>query len=383
MPLVSSVIRRLRWIQRRPSLKQSANLLRNIRGYLLHSQQAAPLPSLVKIDISPLCSLACPHCVHANPAGRDRPLLSDQKFGKQDKLSIQQYRHIIDQIKDRALGVSLFYYGDPLAHPDLTDMIRATTAAGLESHITTHFSYRLKAERIHDLVDAGLSHITISVDGATQESFQVTRVRGRLDFVLNNLRLLAGYKKRKGLKSPFIEIQHISFPHHAEDELVQVKAIVDEIGIDAFTTFEGLRFDANGDLYNVVDDDPDRIENGPPLSSSLTPRCHWPHSSTVIRFDGDVIPCCLWRSGRQYVSDKNRDPHVLGNVFDEPLETIWNNEKYKALRRQVWNPRAHSKREAAASFCDGCPRLYEKPGREPSLRHEVDIEFAEKKALGS
>jgi MoaA/NifB/PqqE/SkfB family radical SAM enzyme len=349
-------------MQRRPSSSQLKNLRGNVAAFALRRQRAAKLPSLVKIDISPLCSLACSHCLHADPKGRGKDLLSAQRFEKSDKISIADYARIIDQIRGKAVAVSLFYYGDPLIHPDIDAIIRTTSEAGIETHITTHFSYKFSKERLKRLAEAGLSHITVAVDGATQESYATTRVRGRLDFVLDNLRMLAEIKRETGSKTPFIEVQHIRFPHHAPDELKRVRAIVDEIGVNHFTSFEGLRFDDDGDLYNVVDDDADTVAVGPPKGFSPIPRCHWPYSGTVIRHDGDVIPCCLWRTGRQFVAKEERDPHVLGNVFETPLEKIWNSEKYKSLRRQVSNPRsALSEPGRGPTFCDGCPRLHVRP----------------------
>ncbi|MEL7490261.1 MAG: radical SAM protein [Pseudomonadota bacterium] len=332
-------------------------------AYATRADAAAPLPSLVKIDISPQCSLACPHCLHADPAERGRSLLDRQEFKKSHRMDLAQFEGVIDQIKDKAVAISLFYYGDPLAHPQIDEMIAVARAARLEVHLTSHFSYNFTEARIRRLVDAGLSHITVAVDGATQESYEQTRVRGRLDWVLANLKMMSDYKHAQKLKHPFIEVQHILFPHHAPDELKRVRDMAEELRVDTFTSFEGLRFDERGDLYNVVDDDPQTVCAGPARGAALTPHCHWPFSSTVIRYDGDVIPCCLWRSGRQYVPDEERDPHIKGNVFDQSLQAIWNSPAYSALRRQVSNPRRASKEGAAATFCDGCPRLHMKPDK--------------------
>ena len=358
MSLISGIFRRRSWFRQKPTFQKARNLAHNMTAYMTRSDVAAPLPSLVKIDISPQCALACSHCVHADPSGRGRSLLDKQVFKKSDRMELAQYSRVIEQIKDKALAVSLFYYGDPLVHPDIDAMIEVARKAGLEVHITTHFSYNFKEERISKLIDAGLSHITVAVDGATQEAYEQTRVGGRLDWVLANLKMMSDYKHAKNLKHPFIEVQHITFPHHAADELRRVRAMAEDLRADTFTSFEGLRFDERGDLYNVVDDDPMTVDAGPPRRAAVTPHCHWPFSSTVIRYDGDVIPCCLWRSGRQYVPEGERDPHLLGNVFKEPIEAIWNGERYKALRRQVLNPcKTDSDPAHGATFCDGCPRL--------------------------
>ena len=349
--VIKGILRRLHWLQHRPAPRGVANGLRNLLAFTLRLERAGRLPSLVKIDISPQCNLACPHCLHADPVGRARPLLDAQVFGKNSRMSVDQFAAIVEQLRGRVLAVSLFYYGDPLMHPDLDTMIRIARAAELAVHITTHFSYPLQVERIRQLVDAGLSHITVAVDGASQETYGVTRVRGRLDRVLGNLKALLDYKREGGLTLPYVEVQHLEFPHHLPGEKDAVRRMVMAMGVDHWKCSTGQRFDSSGALYNVVDDYPSSPE-GEALPNRPLPRCHWPYSSAVIKFDGEVIPCCLWRVGKQYIPGEAT--HALGNIFETPLAEMWNGPGYRALRRRVSYPAAGRGDE---SFCDGCPKL--------------------------
>ena len=68
--------------------------------------------------------------------------------------------------------------------------------------------------------------------------------------------------------------------------------------------------------------------------------CGWIHSAMNIHVNGDVVPCC-------------RDPkgeHVLGNIFEESWQTIWNNEKYQKLRQVV---ATNSNRNPLCALCPG------------------------------
>lgn len=345
------VWRRLKWLQAVPAISVLANGARNARAYVLRHDKAGDLPSVIKIDISPQCHLACPHCLHADPAGRDRPLLDAQQFRAKHRMSLEDFSAIISQIAGKTMAVSLFYYGDPLIHPDVDQMIAVARRAGLGVHITTHFSYKFTEQRIRRLVDSGLSHITVAVDGATQESYSQTRVRGQLDLVLKNLEMLTTYKRERGLSSPFVEVQHLRFPHHAPNEAAAVRQRVEAMGIDAFKTSRGQRFDADGQLYNVVDDDAERPGVLVPQPRRYAPRCHWPYSAAVIKSNGEVLPCCVWRAERQYVP--GADTRAVGNVFSEDLASIWNGNRYRAIRQQVSGVGGD-----ARSFCEGCPRLY-------------------------
>lgn len=343
--------RRLAWLQRGASPGAAANLASAAARYLLHAERAADLPPMVKIDISPVCSLACPTCLHADPKGRDRPLLDRQSFSPSQRMSREQFAAIIEQIRGRTLAVSLYYFGDPLAHPQFACFARIASEAGLSTHASTHFSYNLSDEKVAAIVESGLSHLTVTVDGASQQTYGVTRVRGRLDWVLNNLKRLAEAKRRLDRSEPVIEVQYLRHPHHAVDEEERVRAIALERGADRVTAYDGFYHDVDGQLFNMVDTDAGARRPGPALGGALLPRCHWPYTGTVIKYDGEVIPCCKWREGRQYGGGDSR---ALGNVFETPLAEIWNGESYRRLRRQASDPAS----AAPGSFCEGCPKCY-------------------------
>ena len=54
-------------------------------------------------------------------------------------------------------------------------------------------------------------------------------------------------------------------------------------------------------------------------------RCKHLWKTSVINWDGSVLPCCAVYGER----------HAFGNVFKEPFASIWNNEKYRLARREV------------------------------------------------
>lgn len=357
---LSQLKRRTPWLFDRPRAGPLFNLASNALRFVGRRDRAGRLPSTVKIDISPLCSLACPACLHANPSGRGLDLLDRQSFDKTQRMTVAQFRGIIEQIENRSLSVSLYFYGDPLIHPDFPEMAAIAAEAGLSIHASTHLSYNLSDRKIEELVASGLTHLTIDVDGATQETYGATRVRGKLDTVLRNLERIAEERDRQRSKTPRIEVQHLSFAHHAPDEADKVEALVRGLGADDFSTFPGVYENRSGKLYNPVETDRIAQQEWAPHSPAMLPRCHWPWSGTVIKYNGEVIPCCTWREGQQYA--EGGEPRALGNVFEEKLETIWNGAAYRRVRKLAANPaREAGKPEQAKSFCEGCPKVFDSP----------------------
>ena len=54
----------------------------------------------------------------------------------------------------------------------------------------------------------------------------------------------------------------------------------------------------------------------------LRNRCLRLYHSLQVDWEGNVVPCCF---------DKNSE-YTMGNLLDEPFESIWNGERYRAFR---------------------------------------------------
>jgi hypothetical protein len=80
----------------------------------------------------------------------------------------------------------------------------------------------------------------------------------------------------------------------------------------------------------------------------------------LIKYNGDVIPCCTHRATSQYREDPNVDARVLGNVFSTSVLDVWNCHRYQSARRLVAKPeRINTDPALETSFCYGCPELFE------------------------
>lgn len=364
--LVQTTWRRRTWLFRRLDARKMANLLRATRDFALKRETTNALPAVVKIDISPICNLRCTVCVHADPGGSD--LLERQVFAPGHKMTVEQFREIIAQLRGRTTSVSLYTWGDPLTHPDLDAMCRIAADAGLQVHISTNFSFKLSDGRIRSIVESGLSHLTVCVDGLSQENYQKTRVGGRIDRVLHNLERVCRVRRELGRRDPLVEVQFIKFRHNIH-ELEAARELVLGYGVDAFSSFWGA-------LHNYADREPENYRVIAPLKKGLVPRCFWPHYSMVVKYNGDVIPCCEHRMAAQHAP--GADARVFGNVFEKGVEEIWNSRDYRLARRLVSDPgRSEREPELKKHFCDGCFVIFEtdlhKNGRWGNRDHFEDV----------
>jgi len=138
-------------------------------------------PFLVIWETTRACALACVHCrADAIPCRDPRELSTEEGF------------RLIDQV--RAFGDTTRYPlpgtpnplpllvltgGDPMRRPDLAELVRYGTQAGLTVALTPSGTAAATRARLAELKDAGLSRVAVSLDGPTPELHDAFRgVRG-------------------------------------------------------------------------------------------------------------------------------------------------------------------------------------------------------------
>lgn len=355
----SQLVRRTSRYWSRATVRKAWHLFGCLRAYAFKQKRIGAYPTAVKIDISPLCNLRCTVCVHADANGN--PELEAQQFDSKQRMSVAQYTRIIDEIAGKSTLVSLYYLGDPMMHPNLDEMCKIAFDRGLNVHVSTNFSFNLSDERIKSICESGVTHFTAAVDGLSQEKYELTRVGGKIDRVLHNIDRLVKVRNESGRSHPHIEIQYIKFQHNI-DEIEQARERFEQLGVDQFTHFWGSLdnyTDGNSWMQTAMRES---------KSKKLTPLCFWPYHYMTIKYNGDVIPCCRFRTGEQYT---DTDPRSLGNVFDTSVIDVWNSKSYQTSRRLVSNPQAALEDASLQdNFCYQCPELYDVQTSRP--RHKGD-----------
>ncbi len=366
LKLLSNFQRRMGWFLENPSPRKLSNL--GVAGlhYAAKTETTLAWPVVLKIDISPLCNLHCTVCVHAYPNGNKA--LENQYFHKRQMMTVEEYRRIIDEVKGKTAAVSLYYLGDPYMHPDVDEMCRIARDAGINVHINSNFSYNFSEERLKKIVTSGLTHLTVCVDGLSQEKYQRTRVGGRIEKVIENLKKVIELKKKYGQIYPKIEVQYIKFQHNV-DELEEAMKMFQELGVEQTSSFWGS-------LANYTDFDPGTYDVFGPKKKKSLPHCFWPYFAMVIKYNGDVIPCCTYRLGQQYTREESCSK-ILGNVFESGVKKIWDSPEYRQIRRFVSNPEiVNSDPSFKDHFCYGCPSLFH-TNREDNERRADKYTFEE------
>ena len=282
-------------------------------------------PYWAKIETSRVCNLCCPGCyAHGSDIDPAYPGTGDGKRF----LSLQLFKHILDQLKNYVFAVQLYDEGEPMLNPEIFAIIEYAHLANVGTVISSNFSMPLQEEDFTKLVVSGLDRIVIGIDGSTQEIYEKTRVKGNLERVIANTRKLISTKKRLRSKRPMVEIQFVQKPVnlHQSDE---VAALAEKLGADMFTPVK------LGVFWVEVD----------PVPTQPAKKCPIPWSSVVIQWNGDVTVCPL--------SD-SPDLVTRHNVTEQPLAAILNSDYYRELREQHAGMIGSTPAVVRASICLQC-----------------------------
>ena len=270
-----------------------------------------------EVDTTNICQLKCPLC-HTGLGTVDR---------QKGVMHFDLYKKTVDEIKDYCIWLSLYSWGEPFLNKRIHEYVEYAHRANIATIMSTNLNKPLTPEMAEALVRSGLDSLIISLDGTTQEVYEVYRVGGRLDRVLDNIRLLAETRRRLGSTTPFLEWQFIVMRQN-EHQMEDARRMAAELGVDDIV-FKQVDFPHGEDdpklaeRWMPVDTEEFRTDN--PFDKPYAEggdRCWRLWRSGVVNWDGGYAPCC-------YLTDAADD---FGSVKTHTIKEIWNNQHYTTAR---------------------------------------------------
>lgn len=311
----------------------------NIFCAISKNEKALGLPVHLTIEPANLCNLKCPVCeTGSGILGR-----------KAGMMSLADFEAIIDKVWHHTNSILFYYMGEPFLNNDAYKMIKY--AKNKNIYVTTctngHFI------NVKEMIASGLDEISFQIGGVTEETHGIYRIGSNLKKILDNIKELAEFKKKSGECSPKIILGFIVMKHN-EHEINAFKELAMNLEVDEARVVEPcvrtmeqarqfLPMDKKFWLYDHKEFDRDMLR---PRRKTHN-RCNWIYFSTVILYNGDIVPCCRDAHGK----------NTMGNLLTEDLKSIWNNEKYRVFRKKL------KKDQAGLGICQLCsdfgiPTLY-------------------------
>lgn len=265
------------------------------------------------LEITNICNLECSFCPIQE---RDR-----------NTMSLKDFHHAIKQVAPIAEEVSLHLMGEPLAHPEFNAILEHCESQNIVLQLTTN---GLLLKKYADLLVAAKSirQINISLQ-SFMDNYPNKPLSDYLDLVTNFIDLIS--EKRPEVYINF-RLWNLSdenskelatqnekvFKYLEEKYEIEINRKVDVGNIKSKKLFERvyLHFDSRFEWPRL-----DLPVNG------TQGRCHGLINQIGIHADGTVVPCCL--DDQKILS--------LGNIFEEKLEDILENERASKIRMGFQN----------------------------------------------
>lgn len=278
-------------------------------------------PTHIRIEASSVCQLKCPVCPTA--LGK----IKQSKVGS-GVLKKENFLKIIEE-NPWIQRIELSNWGEIFLNRELSQIFRIASENGVRVHAGNGVNLNNVAPGVlESLVRYRVEHLTCSIDGTSQHTYEMYRVGGNFEKVISHIRQINSYKKAYDSVYPRLTWQFVVFGHN-EHELARAKKMATELDMDfraklswdeAFSPVKNaelVKKEAN--LEHASRSEYQRATK----KNYVRKVCLQLWKQPQINHDGAVLGCCVnyWGS--------------FGNAFEEGLLEALNNEKISYARRML------------------------------------------------
>lgn len=281
------------------------------------------MPFTISIEPTTNCNLGCPEC----PSGLK---VFSRNTGN---IEMDTYTKMMEQVHHNLLYLYFYFQGEPYMHPQFLELVRIAKEKKIYT-VTSTNAHFLTERKAKETIESGLDRIIISIDGTTQEVYENYRKGGTLTKVIEGAKNLVRYKKELKSKTPHIIIQFLVVKPN-EHQIEDIYKLAKDIGVDEvkLKTAQIYDYKDGNELIPSIEKYSRYKKNKEglyALKNKLLNHCWKLWHSSVITWDGLVVPCCF---------DKDAT-HQLGDIKQGTFSEIWNNEKYMNFRKSVLKSRS-------------------------------------------
>ena len=289
-------------------------------------------PAHVNIEISTACNLKCKMCKR-------------EKFDFGNKLMpFETFTAIMEKLPKGVEIISFGGYGEMTLHPRFFDMVKYAKEKGYRTETTSNGTLFSTDEKIHKLLESKLDTIRISVDHIREPLEENDAGHVFSSTLLQNLKRLNELRRetKKSMKLCINTVVHAG----NIDELIELVKYFEDIGFDMVefirldTTMNNaqqtLQIQKEKETYTTILKMNKRIKVITPLNrfakwrkyyASNNTFCIFLHQCAHIRINGQVTPCAFGFA-----------MHDFGNIHEQSLTQIWNNDEFLRIRKNPENP---------------------------------------------
>lgn len=197
------------------------NLIRAYGDLLLGREQPRAYPVELSLGTTSFCNLKCIQCPREDNENNRLPY--------NEHLSLEYFQSMENYIK-QAKDVYLYGLGEPMIDNDYFEKVRYVASFGSDVSLSSNGTL-LNEKRCRETIESGIKSIGISLDAATEKTFEVVRPPGGLPDIIENVKRLCRMKKEMGASRPVVKLS-FGIMRQNVDEIPLFPDLAAEIGVD-------------------------------------------------------------------------------------------------------------------------------------------------------
>jgi radical SAM protein with 4Fe4S-binding SPASM domain len=199
----------------------------------------------------------------------------------------------------------------------------------------------LDEEAARRLLDTGIDYVYFSVDGATKETYESIRIGSDFGVINKNIARLANMRDASRCSAPWLMMNFTIMEQHGH-EIPVYAALAADLGVDSVRyvhlfdwadwEFRPLEKALLEPLFAEAREIGEKrgIKTVFPRHDALDEnRCRYMQTAFVSSA-GNVLPCAKMPPHKRRLGKRH-----FGNVIEQPLEKIWNGNRFRQFRHRV------------------------------------------------
>jgi len=252
-------------------------------------------------------------------------------------MELRIFKRALTALSPEQRLLRLHHFGEAVLHPEITSMIQMVTDKGLVPLISLN-PFTLNNDLIEMLADADPCIVCFSMDGFTARAVKEIRgIKMPVEHGIEMIRRFCQVTRSKGCKT--LKVLQTVMLDRNRTELEARDKLASALGGSDFCIYDapntGFGFDSIIRKHSASCHDPALVSRED---------CQAPFNQVVVLWDGGVAICCY---------DYNGDT-VIGNISSETLETIWNGDKARQLRKLFLS--GHARKNPRCRTCFKAPQ---------------------------
>ena len=288
-------------------------------------------PLQLDFELNYSCNFSCPMCTWNAE--------STSKFGKEKWFPFEVWKEVIDTAIPKGLkAIRLNHINEPLIRQDITKFIKYARDAGiLDIYFSTNGSL-LTEKMSRSLIEAGLMRLQVSLDAASEETYNKIRIGGDYKKIISNIDRFLEIRNELNSSLPTLRVNFVKTEVNIH-ELEEFKKVwsqkADFIGVQ--------------DLLGIVEKfNKSKSDDFLPLQEDF--KCAQPFQHLTLRSNGHILPCCSFfgpdipiaklkhnvknveMQGDDGILVSEKTKKNAANLIVQNIEEAWQGQKMKFFR---------------------------------------------------